>query len=130
MVILLSALLKYSKITFNDKDIFVNVSKGVKVKDPSVDLAIIAALLSSFKDLTIPADNVFIGEVGLGGEVKTVTKIEKRIKEFERMGFKKCFISYQSLAQSKDLKRYSSNQMKLISIKNINELNQYIGEVE
>ena len=46
------------------------------------------------------------------------------------MGFKKCFISYQSLAQSKDLQRYSSNQMKLISIKNINELNQHIGEVE
>ena len=64
------------------------------------------------------------------GEVKTVTKIEKRIKEFERMGFKKCYISSQSIAQSKDLQRYSSNQMKLISIKNINELNQHIGEVE
>ena len=127
---LIAILEKFSKITFNDKDIFVNVSKGVKVKDPSVDLAIIAALLSSFKDLTIPADNVFIGEVGLGGEVKTVTKIEKRIKEFERMGFKKCYISSQSIAQSKDLQRYSSNQMKLISIKNINELNQHIGEVE
>ena len=46
------------------------------------------------------------------------------------MGFKKCYISSQSIAQSKDLQRYSSNQMKLISIKNINELNQHIGEVE
>ena len=115
---------------FNDKDIFVNVSKGVKVKDPSVDLAIIASLLSSFQDITIPTDHVFVGEVGLGGEVKTIAKIEKRIKEFERMGFKKCFLPYISLNQSGDLEKKFSDKIKLIAIKNIKELDKFIGEMK
>ena len=56
---LIAILEKFSKIAFNDKDIFVNVSKGVKVKDPSVDLAIYCVTLSSFQDITIPTDQVF-----------------------------------------------------------------------
>lgn len=127
---LIAILEKFSKIMFNDKDIFVNVSKGVKVKDPSVDLAIIASLLSSFKDITIPTDHVFVGEVGLGGEVKTIAKIEKRIKEFERMGFKKCFLPYISLNQSGDLEKKFSDKIKLIAIKNIKELDKFIGEMK
>lgn len=90
---LLAVLEKRSGFRFGDKDVFINIAGGLKVEDPAIDLAIISALLSSFEDITIPPDSCFAGEVGLSGEVRSVNRIEPRIAEADKLGFKKIFLS-------------------------------------
>ena len=83
---------KRADISLGAFDVFVNVAGGVKIEEPAVDLGTMVAIVSSFKD--VPADNksVLIGEVGLGGEVRAVNQIERRIKEAEKLGFENCVI--------------------------------------
>ncbi len=90
---LLAVLEKRSGFRFGDKDVFINIAGGLKVEDPAIDLAIISALLSSFEDISIPPDTCFTGEVGLSGEVRSVNRIEPRIMEADKLGFKKMFLS-------------------------------------
>jgi DNA repair protein RadA/Sms len=68
------------------KDVFVNIAGGLKIEDPSMDLAIILALLSSFEDLPLPQGICFAGEVGLNGEIRAVNRIQQRIAEAEKLG--------------------------------------------
>ena len=75
------------------KDVFVNIAGGIKVEDPSIDLAVICALLSSYEDVPLPPHVCFAGEVGLNGEIRAVNKIEQRIAEAEKLGFEKIFVS-------------------------------------
>ncbi|OWY25681.1 DNA repair protein RadA [Sphingobacteriales bacterium UPWRP_1] len=100
---LLAVLEKRSGFRFGDKDVFVNIAGGLKVEDPAIDLAIIGALLSSFEDICIPPDTCFTGEVGLSGEVRSVNRVEQRILEADKLGFKKMFMSasHKGLALSK-----------------------------
>lgn len=100
---LLAVLEKRSGFRFGDKDVFVNIAGGLKVEDPAIDLAIIGALLSSFEDICIPPDTCFTGEVGLSGEVRSVNRVEQRILEADKLGFKKMFLSasHKGLAVSK-----------------------------
>jgi len=90
--LLLAILEKRADVSVGAFDVFVNVDGGVKIEEPAVDLGTMVAIASSFKD--IPADNrsVLLGEVGLGGEVRAVNQIERRIKEAEKLGFKNCII--------------------------------------
>ncbi|MCP3924432.1 MAG: DNA repair protein RadA [Desulfobacterales bacterium] len=78
-------------------DIFMNVAGGVKINEPAADLGIITAIASSFLNKSIPEGMVIIGEVGLTGEVRAVSHIEKRVQEIEKMGFSKCVIPKVSL---------------------------------
>ena len=78
---------------FGVKDVFLNIAGGLKVEDPSTDLAIICALLSSFDDIPLPQHICFAGEVGLSGEIRAVNRIEQRIAEAEKLGFEKIIIS-------------------------------------
>ena len=78
---------------FGMKDVFVNIAGGLKIEDPSMDLAIILALLSSFEDLPLPQGICFAGEVGLNGEIRAVNRIQQRIAEAEKLGFEKIIIS-------------------------------------
>ena len=73
-------------------DVYLNIIGGLKLNEPASDLPIAVALASGFKDFIIPDDTIFMGEIGLAGEIRNITKIESRIKEAESFGFKRCFI--------------------------------------
>jgi DNA repair protein RadA/Sms len=91
--LLLAVLEKRGGFHFGVKDVFVNIAGGLKVEDPSIDLAIVCALLSSYEDVTIPQKICFAGEVGLSGEIRAVNRIEQRIAEAEKLGFEKIIVS-------------------------------------
>lgn len=71
------------------KDVFLNIAGGIKVEDPSIDLAVLCSLLSSYEDVPLPQQICFAGEVGLSGEIRAVNRIEQRIAEAEKLGFEK-----------------------------------------
>lgn len=91
--LLLAVLEKRGGFHFGVKDVFLNIAGGLKVEDPSTDLAVICALLSSYEDTSLPQQICFAGEVGLSGEIRAVNRIEQRIAEAEKLGFEKIIIS-------------------------------------
>jgi DNA repair protein RadA/Sms len=91
--LLLAVLEKRGGFHFGVKDVFVNIAGGLKVEDPSIDLSVICALLSSFEDVPLPQKICFAGEVGLNGEIRAVNRIEQRIAEAEKLGFEKIIVS-------------------------------------
>ncbi|MGN6399048.1 MAG: DNA repair protein RadA [Flavisolibacter sp.] len=91
--LLLAVLEKRGGFYFGVKDVFLNIAGGLKVEDPSIDLAVLCALLSSYEDVPVPHDVCFAGEVGLSGEIRAVNRIEQRIAEAEKLGFKKIIVS-------------------------------------
>jgi DNA repair protein RadA/Sms len=91
--LLLAVLEKRGGFQYGTKDVFLNLAGGLRVEDPSIDLAVVVALLSSYDDLPLPPHICFAGEVGLNGEVRAVNRIEQRISEAARLGFEKIFIS-------------------------------------
>ena len=88
----MAVLEKRANMNLGSQDVYLNVVSGIKISEPAIDLGIILAVASSFKNISIPKDLVAIGEVGLTGEVRAVNMIEKRLKEAEKLGFKKCII--------------------------------------
>ncbi len=86
--LLVAVLQKRLKLPLWDQDVFVNVTGGLKITEPAADLAICAAIISSFKDKVLPANAAYIGEVGLLGEIRSIRNLEKRIKEAKKLGFK------------------------------------------
>ncbi len=90
---LLAVLEKRAGFRLAQKDVFLNIAGGIKVDDPATDLAVIASVLSSNLDLPIDKNISFAGEVGLTGEIRPVTRIEQRISEADKLGFKKIYIS-------------------------------------
>ncbi|RBL93621.1 DNA repair protein RadA [Chitinophaga flava] len=91
--LLLAVLEKRGGFHFGVKDVFLNIAGGLRVEDPSIDLAVLCALLSSYEDTAIANKICFAGEVGLSGEIRAVNRIEQRIAEAEKLGFHKIFIS-------------------------------------
>ena len=90
---LLAVLEKRGGLKLSQKDIFINVTGGIKINDPAIDLAIICAVLSSNFDFPIPQKTCFIGEVGLSGEIRPVSRINERIKEVVKMGAEYIYVS-------------------------------------
>ena len=91
--LLLAVLEKRGGFHFGVKDVFLNLAGGLKVEDPSIDLAVLVALLSSYEDVAVPHEVCFAGEVGLSGEIRAVNRIEQRIAEAEKLGFRKIIVS-------------------------------------
>lgn len=91
--LLLAVLEKRGGFQFGVKDVFINVAGGLKVEDPSIDLSVICALLSSYEDVPLSPHICFAGEVGLNGEIRAVNRIEQRIAEAEKLGFEKIIVS-------------------------------------
>lgn len=91
--LLLAVLEKRGGFHFGTRDVFINITGGLKIEDPAIDLAMVCALLSSFEDVPIAQNIVFSGEVGLSGEIRAVNRIEQRIAEAEKLGFEKIVIS-------------------------------------
>ncbi len=95
--LLLAVLEKRAGLRFGDLDVFLNVVGGVRMQEPAGDLAVAAALASSVYDKATPADAVFVGELGLGGEIRPVSQVERRIAESTNLGMKRVFVSERSL---------------------------------
>ena len=90
---ILAVLDKRCGFRFGAKDVFVNIAGGLRVEDPAIDLAVVAALLSSYDDVAIPTAFSFSGEVGLSGEIRAVNRIEMRVAEAQKLGYEKIFVS-------------------------------------
>lgn len=90
---LLAVLEKRCGFRLGQKDVFLNIAGGLKVEDPGIDLAVVCAVLSSNADIPIQSDVCFAGEVGLSGEIRPVSRIEQRIAEAEKLGFREIYIS-------------------------------------
>ncbi len=89
---LLAVLEKRVGFRLATKDVFLNIAGGIRVSDPALDLSVVMAVLSSNIDAALPHDTVFTGEVGLSGEIRAVSRIEQRISEAEKLGFRQIFI--------------------------------------
>ena len=92
LAILIAVIEKKTGLMLGNQDVYVNVVGGLKLNEPSIDLGIIMVVASIYKNREIPKDCVIMGEVGLTGEVRRINMIEKRLKEAEKLGFKKCII--------------------------------------
>ena len=90
---LLAVLEKRCGFRLGIKDVFLNIAGGIKVDEPAIDLAVVAAVLSSSEDIPIGQKLCFAAEVGLSGEIRPVNRIEQRISEAEKLGFERIFIS-------------------------------------
>ncbi len=112
MALIIAVLEKHTKLKLSTQDIYVNVAGGMKLTEPAIDLSIAAAIASSLGDFVIPSDTVAIGEIGLTGEIRSVTAIDKRITEAEKLGFKRIIIPYGN-------KSITSSAIEIIPVKNI-----------
>ena len=105
LTMLLAVMGKRLGIRLSTQDVFLNIAGGLKVQDTALDLAICSAIFSSFEDAPIGEDVCFAAEVGLGGEIRPVSRIENRINEAEKLGFKEIYISKHNLKE-KDLGQF------------------------
>ena len=110
--LILAVLEKREGLYFSSLDAYLNIVGGLKLEEPAVDLAVAMALVSGVRDFPIPEDMVVLGEVGLSGEIRTVPRILERVKEAQRLGFKKCVIPKASLKQLSSVK----NDIELIGV--------------
>ena len=92
LILLMAVLEKKVGYLLQQQDVYVKVSGGVRIDDPAVDLGVIVAVASSFKDIAVDMNDCFIGEVGLTGEVRRVSRIEQRISEAKKHGFKRAIV--------------------------------------
>jgi DNA repair protein RadA/Sms len=102
---LLAVLEKRFGFRLSAQDVFLNIAGGLRVEDPAIDLAVIAAIISSQQDIALESNITFAGEVGLSGEIRAVNRIEQRIQEAEKLGFEQIFISKYN-TKGLDIKRY------------------------
>ncbi len=122
--LLLAVLEKRGGFHFGLKDVFLNIAGGIKVEDPSIDLAVLCALLSSFEDAPLPPKICFAGEVGLSGEIRAVNRIEQRVAEAEKLGFEKIIVSKYNHAYQKGSKK--SSQIEVVSMGRVEEVYKYL----
>ena len=90
---LLAVLEKRAGFKLGAKDVFLNIAGGLRVEDPAIDLAVVSAVLSSNSEISIPQNICFAAEVGLAGEIRAISRVEQRIQEAEKLGFKKIILS-------------------------------------
>jgi DNA repair protein RadA/Sms len=114
---LLAVLEKRAGFKIAQKDVFLNIAGGIKVNDPAIDLAVISAILSSNVDIAIEKHVCVAGEVGLSGEIRPINRIEQRILEAEKLGFKKMIMPEYNL---KSL-NISKLNIELIQVKKVEE---------
>jgi DNA repair protein RadA/Sms len=93
LAVLLAVLERRGGVPVSGLDVFLNVTGGMRLAEPGTDLAVAAALVSTVQDRPVPADALFLGEVGLGGEVRPVAGVERRLAEAARHGFARAFVS-------------------------------------
>lgn len=118
LALLLAVLEKRMGFQLHNKDVFVSVAGGLKITEPSIDLGVILAISSSFSNRVLDPMTIVIGEVGLGGEVRSVPRIEARIKEGIHMGFTRCLLPKRNL---KGVSELFSEEISLVGIEYVDE---------
>ncbi|MCH1430748.1 MAG: DNA repair protein RadA [Chlamydiales bacterium] len=119
LALLLAVLEKRMRYKLYACDVFVSVVGGMKVSEPAADLGVLLAIAASYRNKVIDPEVVVMGEVGLGGEIRSISRIESRIKEAQRMGFKTCFIPKRSL---KNLDTSAFKDIKLHGVEMVEEV--------
>ena len=118
--VLSSVISKRTKLDLSTKDIIINLVGGLKLSDPALDLAVVAAIISSSYNKSLGSHLILIGELGLGGELRVVPQIEKRLKEAEKLGFKKALIPV-------GLKlKESKFKIEIVELKDLNDLLKFL----
>lgn len=117
---ILAVLEKRAGFRLAAKDVFLNITGGITVDDPAIDLAVVAAILSSNEDVAVPSDYCFAAEVGLSGEIRPVSRVEQRILEAQKLGFSTIFVSKYNTITLKD------TQIKIQKITKIEDLIGYL----
>lgn len=120
---LLAVLEKRGGYRVNFSDVFLNITGGLKVEDPAVDLAVCVSVLSSFQDIPIPDQCCFAAEIGLGGEIRAISRMENRIAEAARLGFNRIFASKFSLKGIKT----SAYDIKVEAVSRLEEVIDLLG---
>ncbi len=115
VLLLIAVLEKRARMNLSNSDIYVNVAGGLRIDETAVDLGICAAVATSQADIPLPPDMIFIGEVGLGGELRGVSQLEKRINEAAKLGFKSAIVPKQSLRGVKIPDGFAAYGIKTIS---------------
>lgn len=113
--LIIAVLEKRAGFYFSNSDTYVNVVGGLRLDEPAVDLSVAMSLISSLKDFPLPENAIAFGEMGLGGEIRSVANAQARVNEAARMGFTKIILPYHNL------KNVSSNKATLYGVKNIRE---------
>ncbi len=122
--LLIAVLEKFDSMVLGDHDIFINIAGGLSVREPAADLGIIAALLSSFLNKPLRKDLAFIGEIGLGGEIRPVNNMSQRLKELSKMGFKECVVA--NPRKGTDWVEQSKNSISLLMCSGIAEVRKVV----
>lgn len=122
LTLLIAVLEKRAGLPLGNQDVYLNIVGGIRINEPALDLGIVLAASSSFRNIAVPNDTIAIGEVGLTGEVRSVNMIEKRLKEAEKLGFKKCIIPESNKKLLKD-----EYKLDIIGVKNILEAMKCLG---
>lgn len=118
MAMLIAILEKRAGYYFANTDCYVNIVGGLRADEPACDLAVALSLISSLKDAIIDSATIAFGEIGLAGEIRTVNNCEQRIRECERLGFKRCIIPRQNI---KKLDSSSFKDIEVIGVRNVRE---------
>ena len=114
---LLAVLEKRAGFKLGQKDVFLNIAGGLRINDPAIDLAVLCAVLSSSLDMTIDSDICMTGEVGLSGEIRPVTRIDQRIAEAGKLGFKRIITPYYSAEK----KLITHSSIQVIQVRKVEE---------
>jgi DNA repair protein RadA/Sms len=109
LTMLLALLERKLDLPFNEYDVFVNIAGGIKITETAADLAVIAAIISSFRDRAISKDTVFIGEVSLVGDIRDIYNLDLRLREASTQGFSTAIIPKLPIEPIKNLKCYEAN---------------------
>ena len=113
---LLAVLEKRAGFQLGSKDVFLNITGGISSEDPAIDLAVVAAILSSYHDIALPKETCFAAEIGLSGELRPVSKLDQRIAEAEKLGF-------ETIVNSKGTKnKHSSSGINVLALTKIEEV--------
>jgi DNA repair protein RadA/Sms len=116
LALLLAVLDKRAGLSFAQLDVFLNVVGGVRVGEPAADLAVAASLVSSVYDRPLPPDAIFVGELGLGGEIRAVSQIDRRLAEAEKMGMRTAFVS------ERGMPRKMPKSLRVVGVNDISAL--------
>ena len=122
---LLAVLEKRARFRLGQKDVFLNIAGGLKVTDPALDLAVVAAVMSSNFDVSVPRHAAFAGEVGLSGEIRTVTRIDQRVAEAAKLGFETIYIPSGNLKGIHD-----KFNIKIVEVNKVTDLFRRLFEGE
>jgi DNA repair protein RadA/Sms len=114
MALLLAVLEKRMGLNLGQQDVFVNIAGGIRIDEPGVDLGIAASITSSLRDIPVDSSSVAVGEIGLGGEIRTIGQIEKRVHEAAKLGFKRIIVPQHNLKSFK-----SNSEIEIIGVDRI-----------